>query len=120
MNAPDTHGHAEFAEKSDSSVRMSDARSTAATSTITKKGPRTRANNRVLSWTGCDMFMCDLHPDGSAHRVRTVRPASPIRALDSVPGKGRKSQGCRASGTQSLRLTSPAQSTDRVPRTVLN
>src|ERR1700739_1885942 len=56
--APVTNGHAEFAPKSDTSVRMSDARAAAVTVTMKKNGPSARANMRVLFCCCCEELIC--------------------------------------------------------------
>lgn len=57
VNAPATQGHTKFARNSVSSVRISEVRAIAVTVTITRKGPITRANKRVLGGVGGEVLM---------------------------------------------------------------
>lgn len=57
-NPPVTNGNAELESKSDSSLRMSDARATVVAVKTTRNGPSTRANMRVRSSGGLVVLMC--------------------------------------------------------------
>src|ERR1700757_4615783 len=55
--APVTHGNAGFAPKSDTRVRISDARAAVVTVKMKKNGPSTRANIRVV-FCCCEELIC--------------------------------------------------------------
>jgi hypothetical protein len=53
-NGPATHDHNGFAPKSDISAGISEVRATAVMEMMTKNGPSTRANMRVLIHDSCE------------------------------------------------------------------